>query len=852
MSTALQSFEPPRSGSHARLARRSAWLVTALMLCLFLGASSVVTQVASTLNHDEIQRNKHLARTAGEAWLTNITFTLLDFAFWDEAYEHTHGKVDTAWTTQQVGMGRSLLSQYGLNGVFIVDARQVTRYAFVAGEFDDRQASDWIKGDLSALLAQARAKAGQRAAVTGYFLVDGRPAVVAAAAIQPLSYTLTPPTSELAYLVFVDVLGPVSLQRMGSIYGLPNLRQGSAQSPVSLQLSDDPPVYLTWDIATPGATFLRMVLPLVLLTSLIFGGGAWLLLRRSIRAAEQIDRGREAMRLSEERFRDIAEGASDWIWETDANLRLTYLSSRFRTATGFDTSQWLGKPLHLCLNLSAGVFDTLASQPEGHRQVMPCAHTDALGGQRLGSLHARAIRENGCVVGYRGTVSDVTEEAEAQARIAYLSGHDALTGLPNRGQAYRVLQTRLAGGTCTRAFAILFIDLSGFKQINDCLGHIAGDQVLVKVARRLGEALQPDDVLARLGGDEFLIITPRVTQHCLSELCEGLLGDFTPPIVTAEHELRLGLCIGIAQAPVDSTDAEELLRLADIALYEAKSRGRHGWQLYNAEMKTRIQERRQLEQDLKHAVQHDEFTVVFQPRFDITGARILGAEALVRWQHPEKGLLSPAVFIPLAEETGLIVALSDIVMRRACALVASWPEPVFVSVNLSCIEFMRSDLVARIERTLAATGLPASRLEVEVTESVMIDNADGALALMVQLKKLGVKLSMDDFGTGYSSLSYLSCYPFDGIKIDRSFVMNLSDPKANNQAIVSAVVAMGKSLGMVVTAEGVETPEQLEVLATLGCDQAQGYLLGRPMPPDALATLLLAQHAVAAQSETSQ
>lgn len=846
MSSPLPSAEPEGSDSHVRLARRSAWLVTALMLCVFLGASSVLTQVAATLDREDVQRSKHLAQTAGEAWLTNITFTLLDFAFWDEAYEHTHGQVDGRWTSQQVGMGRSLLSQYGLNGVFIVDAHYVTRYAFVGGELDSHQASAWIEGDLPALLAAARGKAGQREAVTGYFRVEGRPAIVAASAIQPLSYSLNTPADELAYLIFVDVLGPVSLQRMGNIFGLPNLRQGTAQAAVNFQLSNEPPVYLTWDVAAPGATFLRMVLPLLLLTSLIFGGGAWLLLRRSIRSAGQIDHGREAMRLSEERFRDIAEGTSDWIWEADAELRLTYLSDRFRTATGFETVDWLGKPLGECLRLDTQAFSALTSFPDGPGTPLPCTHTDAEGRQRLGKLYARAIRNAGQVTGYRGTVSDVTNEADAQARITYLSRHDALTGLPNRGHAYHVLQGRLAGRRCDEAFAILFIDLSGFKQINDCLGHIGADQVLVKVAHRLAEALQPYELLARLGGDEFLIITPRVATQCLSALCEELLSHFAAPIIAAEHELRLGLCIGIAQAPLDSTDAEELLRLADIALYEAKRRGRHSWQLYNAEMKTRIEERRQLEQDLQRAIQRDEFNVLFQPRFNISGTRILGAEALVRWHHPEKGVLSPAVFIPLAEETGLIVALSDIVMRRACALVAGWPDLVFVSVNLSCIEFMRSDLVSRIERALTSTGLAPSRLEVEVTESVMIDNADGALVLMKQLKQLGVKLSMDDFGTGYSSLSYLSSYPFDGIKIDRSFVMNLSDPKANNQAIVSAVVAMGKSLGMVVTAEGVETVQQLQVLAALGCDQVQGYLLGRPMAPEALAALLQAQQPTAA------
>lgn len=713
----------PGSGSHARVARRAAWLVATILLCLFLGASGVLSQVASKLNEEENLRSQALASRASEAWLNGITYPLLDFAHWDEAYEHTLGNVDEAWAAQQVGMGRSLLAQYGLNGVFILDAQNETRYAFAKGQFNTRHANEWIDGDLAGLLAEARSRAGERIAVKRYFTVEGRPAMVAAAAIRPLSYHSKAPVSELACMVFVDIIGPGSLARMGELFGLPGLREVPAEATVGLALSEQPPLYLTWDVARPGATFLAMMLPLLVMATLLFGIGAWLLLRRSIRAAEQVD--------------------------------------------------------------------------------------------------------HGCI---------------AQAHVAYLSRHDSLTGLPNRSHAYQVLQERLAGVAQGGAFAVLYIDLSGFKQINDCLGHIAGDQVLTNVARRLQGALGHGDFLARLGGDEFLVITPQVCPEHLKILCQSLLRNFDPPLVTAEHELRLGLCIGIAQAPMDSTDGEELLRLADIALYEAKARGQHCWQLYNAEMKTRILERRSLEQDLKRAVQQDEFIVVFQPRFGIDGRRILGAEALVRWQHPEKGLLSPGVFIPLAEETGLIVGLSDIVLRRACELVANMPEPIFVSVNLSCIEFMRADLVNRVEQALAVSGLPPCQLEIEVTESVMIDNAEGALALMTQLKTLGVKLSMDDFGTGYSSLGYLSCYPFDGIKIDRSFVMNLTDPKANNEAIVSAVIAMGKSLGMAVTAEGVETAEQLEALAALGCDQAQGYLLGRPMTPQALIALLDEQH----------
>jgi diguanylate cyclase (GGDEF)-like protein len=722
MSNATILTALPALGSNTRLARRSAWLMMGLMLCLFLGAVGALSHVSTKLNTDEVLRSEVLAHKAVNAWIKTLSSSLLDYAFWDEAYEHTHGQVDTTWTERKIDIGRSLLAEYGLNGVFIVDSRMETRYAFVKGEFNTRHATEWIEGDLKALLAQAQTRVGQRVAARGFFMVEGRPALVAAAAITPTSYPLITPSNQLAYFLFVDVLGPESLTRMADTYGLPGLRQDSADAMVSFQLSTQPSVYLTWDVTTPGTTFLKMILPALLLGALIFGGGAWLLLKRFIRAAEEVDHNRGA-----------------------------------------------------------------------------------------------------------------------QAQVAYLSKHDSLTGLPNRIHAYEVLERRFASVYTDSAFSILFVDLSGFKQINNYLGHIAADRIIIKIAKRLSLALGEHDFLARLGGDEFLVITPQISTKGLDALCHSLLENFNSALVNVDHELRLGLCIGLAQAPMDTTDAQELLRFADIALSEAKSRGRHCWQLYDSEMKIRIEERRRLEQDLKRAVQNNEFFIALQPRFDITGERIVGAEALVRWEHPEKGVLGPAVFIPLAEETGLIVGISDIVLRCACVEIASWKEEIFVSVNLSCVEFMRGDLIARIQAVLIESGLPPSRLEIEITESVMIDNAEVALKLMTGLKALGVKLSMDDFGTGYSSLSYLSSYPFDGIKVDRSFVMNLSDPKANNQAIVSAVVAMGKSMGMVVTAEGVETAEQLNMLQSLGCDQVQGFHLGRPMAPEALARLIYSQ-----------
>jgi diguanylate cyclase (GGDEF)-like protein/PAS domain S-box-containing protein len=434
-------------------------------------------------------------------------------------------------------------------------------------------------------------------------------------------------------------------------------------------------------------------------------------------------------------------------------------------------------------------------------------------------------------------LQDITQRKLQQQQRFQDAQEDALTGLANRRAMYSFLQAKLdANPTDDNPLHLLYLDLDGFKPINDTLGHGAGDCVLKHVAQRLKACMREADLVARIGGDEFVIVASGLrSREPVEELCERLLQNLRVPLTIEKHEVAVGCSIGVVIAPADSRDSNDLLRFADIALYEAKAAGRNTYKFYNPQMSSRLLVRRQLESDLRLALRRDELRLEYQPRYEVLSGRLIGAEALVRWQHPLRGYLNPDCFISIAEESGLIVPLSDWVLRNACREAARWGEDVFVSVNLSPVEFKRSDLVARVREALALAKLPAERLELEITETVMLDNTTDALAIMNALKALGVKLVMDDFGTGYSSLSYIHTYPFDGIKIDRSFIAAL-DGTDSGEAIIEAIIGLGKALSLTVTAEGVETREQLGLLTKLKCEQAQGFYLGRPGPAECFAT----------------
>lgn len=426
-----------------------------------------------------------------------------------------------------------------------------------------------------------------------------------------------------------------------------------------------------------------------------------------------------------------------------------------------------------------------------------------------------------------GVIEDVTERIANQARISHLAHHDALTDLPNRSAFNEVLAERLARAQdeCT-SFAVLSLDLDRFKEVNDVFGHPVGDMLMRAAAERL-RAETDGAFVARIGGDEFMILMDDdVPRDDVLALAERLVETIGKELEIDDYLLHVGLSVGIAVYPHDGADAGTLLANADSALYRAKREGRGTVRFFETEMDQELRDRRLLQHDLRQALEQNQLTVHFQPQAKMDG-EIVGFEALLRWQHPTRGLVPPDQFIPLAEEAGSIIPIGEWVLREACREAASWPKPLQVAVNLSPCQFQAGDLQGTIHQILLETGLSPTRLEVEITEGVLIGDFAGALSLLRRLKALGVRIAMDDFGTGYSSLSYLQSFPFDKIKIDRSFISNLESTPQSTE-IVRAVLGLAHALNIPVVAEGVETEAQRAFLAHEACEEMQGYLVGRP------------------------
>ncbi len=455
------------------------------------------------------------------------------------------------------------------------------------------------------------------------------------------------------------------------------------------------------------------------------------------------------------------------------------------------------------------------------------------GGRAL-AFTSRSRPDGGWVI----TFDDVTDFRSGSR----VDQRDGLTDLAGRGEFDDRLKAFLAAVQREGAHgALLCIDLDRFKAVNDTLGHPVGDALLKMVAQRLRSAVREGDVVARLGGDEFAILQIGGEQPQAADALARRLVDLIGRTYVAQgHMLNIGASVGIALVAEDGLSADSLLRNADLALYRAKADGRGTFRFFKPEMDERMQARRSLEIDLRKALALKEFELVYQPQTRIEGDTVVGFEALLRWRHPERGLVSPADFIPLAEEIGLITPIGEWVLRTACREAALWPESISIAVNLSAVQFRGSRLLETVTSALAASGLAAARLELEITEGALLENTDAVLDVLNGLRSLGVRVSMDDFGTGYSSLSYLQKFPFDKIKIDQSFVRSMSSDR-DSAAIIRAVTSLGSSFGMTTIAEGVETPEQLARIRAEGCTEAQGYLISRPLSPEAARAFIAAR-----------
>ena len=526
---------------------------------------------------------------------------------------------------------------------------------------------------------------------------------------------------------------------------------------------------------------------------------------------------------------------------------IVYVNPAFERITGYSSQEVLGRNPRLLQGTDIAQPELLGIRAALH-DARPC-HVVLRNYRKDGSMYWSELNispvrnDAGTVTHYIGVHSDITDAKTHQDELARQANHDSLTGLPNRN----LLWDRI-DGACARTqrygefAAVAFLDLDNFKLVNDSLGHTLGDHLLRAVAKRLESSLRASDTVARLGGDEFvLVLSDQKSEQLVSGELQRIVDSFSRPFSIDGKDVFITASVGVALYPQDAKDAEALMKSAELAMYRVKDSGRNAYQLYTAEMQTRVSERLALEGMLRRALERGEFSLHYQPQVDLRTNRVFGCEALLRWNQPDLGMIGPAKFIPLAEETGLIVPIGEWIVRTACLQNKAWQNAglpaITVAVNISARQFREKGLLQVVANILAESGLDPAQLELEVTESVIMHDAQHVIATLQAFRDMGVRLSVDDFGTGYSSLSYLKRFPVDRLKIDQSFVRDVITD-ADDAAIAQAVITLGHTMNLRVIAEGVETPEQLAFLRANQCDEMQGYLFGKPMPAHELGKLL--------------
>ena len=547
-------------------------------------------------------------------------------------------------------------------------------------------------------------------------------------------------------------------------------------------------------------------------------------------------------------LREFEESTSDWIWGFDAEGEINRMSAGFTAATGVAEDALLRADFVHFLRCITPPDDPLMAHVEREVQTRQTfrdieLRVTADGRECWWSLTGKpAFDEAGNYLGYIGTGSDVTDRKLAERRITMLAHHDPMTGLLNRTRFTEQLNSCVARlGRYGTPFSVMFLDLDQFKSVNDSRGHMAGDRLLTQVARRIQAMVRETDVTARLGGDEFAIILPNdCSVENMGRLAMRLIEEIKRPYVVDDDQVSIGVSIGIAMAPANGTQPDQILRNADLALYRAKADGRSVYRFFESQMDSEARDRRVLEVELRDAVHNDQLVLYYQPLVSVGDGKPTGFEALIRWNHPVRGLVPPAEFIPVAEQSNLILDIGDWTITQACMAAASWPEHLTVAVNLSAKHFRRSDISAVVKRALALSGLAAPRLEIESTEGLLMESPEEVLEKLGEIRALGVTIAMDDFGTGYSSLSYLLKVPFDRVKIDRSFVDASGEDDVARDTL-KAIASLGKTLKLKITAEGVETRAQAEFLSGIACHQLQGFYFSRPLDHVDMAHYLLTQ-----------
>ena len=857
-------------------------LPVAVLLLISAGVLAALMQFnAGKLDREAEHHSRNVVEEALDVRARQLDRVVKDYAWWNEAVLSIELQRDLSWAEDR--LGAVLYSTHAYDLAFVVAPDDTTFYASHNGVRTHVDIASALGNGLwRPVVAQARVRVAgaEPEAVHAYVPMTGaRLGIMSASAIVPEATWDGPRPSgtpfvlvvvrsltkawlnELALALGVDTIdfevAPALLPatphvaklemqpiqpRSWLAVRLPGVGGGlsfgtaaPAHESTKLELAGpaDPaaseavPVgMVSWQSRRPGTDYVVALAPSLCVALLLLAALGWSALRQSRSSTLAIVE-------SESRFRDVADASSDWIFETDAAGRLTWISDRFIALTGIALGDIEGRPItELLLPMAgeerSGDLDQALREEQLFRGIPRC-YLDLEGRPRALRVSGKPTRDaNGRLVGWRGTATDVTVEIEARKTAEFLSGHDALTGALNRqglieGTA-RLLEAARRRGQLA---AFLLIDVDRFKEVNDVHGPIFGDRLIRAVAQRLTNLAQPGDVVARLGADEFVLVRPAVADaQAVQPLAKALQEALAQPMQVADQELAVSVSVAAIMLPSEADTAERALHMAGMVMTRAKEDGRSALRFFEPGMDARLQARKALERDMAKAIENHEFEVFYQPKMNARTRELSGVEALIRWRHPQHGLIAPGLFIPVAEETRMIAQIGRWVLERACQDAAEWGD-VQVAVNLSPAQFIDDDLLDTVASALRRSGLPPAQLEVEITEGVLLANNARSNAMMNQFVDMGVHLAMDDFGTGYSSMSYLTKFRFNKIKIDRSFVQALD---RGGEAIILAIVGMTRSLGIKSCAEGIETEEQMAALRVMGIDEVQGYLFGRPMP----------------------